>query len=170
MSMDTCYPCLRSVQGEGRGEGLATKPKILLSPFLIGANTKKDGGEFLSCYSAKPSPSLSQRERSIGQESLARRLRRTIGSLPAAAYLYNLPLAELRPIFIRPSADFTLAHAGSAGDCRIARYVALVQRFGCRAGADEGMESWGSSGKLAHALGATWFRRRNSFECAGEPS
>ena len=46
MSMDTCYPCLRSVQGEGRGEGIATKPKTLLSPFLIGADKKEDGGEF----------------------------------------------------------------------------------------------------------------------------
>ena len=32
--------------GEGRGEGLATKPKTLLSPFLIGADRKEDGGEF----------------------------------------------------------------------------------------------------------------------------
>ena len=32
--------------GEGWGEGLATKPKTLLSPFLIGANRKEDGGEF----------------------------------------------------------------------------------------------------------------------------
>jgi len=28
------------------GEGIATKPKTLLSPFLIGADKKEDGGEF----------------------------------------------------------------------------------------------------------------------------
>ena len=33
MSMDTCYPCLRSVQGEGRGEGLAEQPKNLIFLF-----------------------------------------------------------------------------------------------------------------------------------------
>ena len=125
--------------------------------------------EIFSCFSFKPSPSLSQRERSLRPpcwhavycvDRLARR----------EAYLYNLPLARLRPIFIRPGADFTLAHAGSAGDCRTARHVALVQRLGCSAGADEGMESQRSSGKLAHALGPTWFRSGHSFECAGKSS
>src|SRR5437588_13122807 len=74
MSMDTCYPCLRSVQGEGRGEGLVTKPKILLSPFLSEKGWRR---VFFSCYSAKPSPHPSPKGRGryqllgILRESLA---------------------------------------------------------------------------------------------------
>ena len=35
-----------SLWEEGRGEGLATKTKILLSPFLSEVDRKKDRGEF----------------------------------------------------------------------------------------------------------------------------
>ena len=58
--------------GEGRGEGLATKPKTLLSPFLIGADKKEDGGEFLFLLlSYALTPTLSQREREFGYKTLA---------------------------------------------------------------------------------------------------
>ena len=43
--------------GVGRGEGLLMKPKILLSPYFIGADRKKDGGEFSFLVTQlRPSP------------------------------------------------------------------------------------------------------------------
>src|SRR5438552_15923873 len=50
--------------GEGRGEGLLMKPKILLSPFCRSGQEKGWRRVFFSCYSATPlTLTLSQRER-----------------------------------------------------------------------------------------------------------
>ena len=59
--------------GEGRGEGIATKSKTLLSPFLIGADKKEDGGSFLFLLlSYTLTPTLSQWEREFIYKILAR--------------------------------------------------------------------------------------------------
>src|SRR5437588_10040959 len=56
MSMDTCYPCLRSEQGEGRGEGLATEPKETSFYLFIEAD-RKSGREFsLLVIQLRPHP------------------------------------------------------------------------------------------------------------------
>src|SRR5438552_11670529 len=49
--------------GEGRGEGLATKPKILLSPFLSRRTGKRMEESFLFLFSATPSPHPSPKGR-----------------------------------------------------------------------------------------------------------
>jgi len=50
--------------GEGRGEGLATKPKILLPPFLSEWTGKTKEESFLFVLPSYPlTPTLSQRER-----------------------------------------------------------------------------------------------------------
>jgi len=50
--------------GEGRGEGLATKPKILLSPFLSVRTGKRMKESFLfMLFSYALTPTLSQMER-----------------------------------------------------------------------------------------------------------
>ena len=57
--------------GEGWGEGLATKPKILLS-FFIGADMKKDGGEFsFLATQLRPSPCPLPKGEGVTYEFLA---------------------------------------------------------------------------------------------------
>src|SRR5437660_11503009 len=54
----------------GLGEGLATKTKILLSPFLLAADRKKDREIFLFLLlSYTLTPTLSQRERALPTKS-----------------------------------------------------------------------------------------------------
>ena len=58
--------------GEGWGEGLATKTQNTSFSFFIGADRKKDGGEFsFLVYSATPSPRPSPKGEGVTYKFLA---------------------------------------------------------------------------------------------------
>src|SRR3989442_1609623 len=60
-SQDVTFWARPLLLGEGRGEGLATKPKILLSPFYLSGQEKGWGRVFFSCTQLDPHPNLFQR-------------------------------------------------------------------------------------------------------------